>query len=222
MVISNSIFSFFKRLKLNNNREWFLENKSVFKSHESQIKIFGEELKNRLNKFDNIDRFKVFRIYRDIRFSKDKTPFKTHFGLTWHRIKPKYRGGYYLHLCPGNNFLACGFWDPNPNDLKRIRQELIFDAQDFKELINTTSFQSNWGELKGSELKTAPRGVDKNHPDIKLIRKKQFIFSINYSNKEVCEKNFIDRLEESIKKVRPFVDYMSELLTTDENGESLL
>ena len=222
MVISNSIFSFFKRLKLNNNREWFLENKSVFKSHESQVKIFGEELKNRLNKFDNIDRFKVFRIYRDIRFSKDKTPFKTHFGLTWHRIKPKYRGGYYLHLCPGNNFLACGFWDPNPNDLKRIRQELIFDAQDFKELINTTSFQSNWGELKGSELKTAPRGVDKNHPDIKLIRKKQFIFSINYSNKEVCEKNFIDRLEESIKKVRPFVDYMSELLTTDENGESLL
>jgi len=222
MVISNSIFSFFKRLKLNNNREWFLENKSVFKSHESQIKIFGEELKNRLNKFDNIDRFKVFRIYRDIRFSKDKTPFKTHFGLTWHRIKPQYRGGYYLHLCPGNNFLACGFWDPNPNDLKRIRQELIFDAQDFKELINTTSFQSNWGELKGSELKTAPRGVDKNHPDIKLIRKKQFIFSINYSNKEVCEKNFIDRLEESIKKVRPFVDYMSELLTTDENGESLL
>ena len=222
MVLSNSIFSFFKKLKLNNNREWFLENKSVFKSHESQVKIFGEELKNRLNKFDNIDRFKVFRIYRDIRFSKDKTPFKTHFGLTWHRIKPKYRGGYYLHLCPGNNFLACGFWDPNPNDLKRIRQELIFDAQDFKELINKTSFQSNWGELKGSELKTAPRGVDKNHPDIKLIRKKQFIFSINYSNKEVCEKNFIVSLEESIKKVRPFVDYMSEVLTTDENGESLL
>ena len=222
MVLSNSIFGFFKRLKLNNNREWFLENKSVFKSHESQVKIFGEELKNRLNKFDNIDRFKVFRIYRDIRFSKDKTPFKTHFGLTWHRIKPQYRGGYYLHLCPGNNFLACGFWDPNPNDLKRIRQELIFDAQDFKELINKTSFQSNWGELKGRELKTAPRGVDKNHPDIKLIRKKQFIFSINFSNKEVCEKNFIDRLEKSLKKVRPFVDYMSEVLTTDENGESLL
>ena len=222
MVLSNSIFDFFKKLKLNNNREWFTEHKPTFKSEEVQVKAFGEELKNRLNKFDNIDRFKVFRIYRDVRFSKDKTPFKTHFGLTWHRIKPQYRGGYYLHLCPGNNFLACGFWDPNPNDLKRIRQELIFDAQDFKELINKTSFQSNWGELKGRELKTAPRGVDKNHPDIKLIRKKQFIFSINFSNKEVCEKNFMDRLEKSLKKVRPFVDYMSEVLTTDENGESLL
>jgi len=222
MVLSNSIFSFFKELKLNNNREWFLENKPIFKSHESQVKIFGEELKSSLNKFDNIDRFKVFRIYRDVRFSKDKTPFKTHFGLTWHRIKPQFRGGYYLHLSPGNNFLACGFWDPSPNDLKRIRQELIFDSQNFKDLINENSFRSTWGELKGNELKTAPRGVDKNHPDIELIRKKQYIFSINYSNKEVCEKNFVNRLQDSIKKIRPFVNYMSEVLTTDENGESLI
>lgn len=222
MVLSNSIFSFFKELKLNNNREWFLENKPIFKSHESQVKIFGEELKSSLNKFDNIDRFKVFRIYRDVRFSKDKTPFKTHFGLTWHRIKPQFRGGYYLHLSPGNNFLACGFWDPSPNDLKRIRQELIFDYQNFKDLINENSFRSTWGELKGNELKTAPRGVDKNHPDIELIRKKQYIFSINYSNKEVCEKNFVNRLQDSIKKIRPFVNYMSEVLTTDENGESLI
>lgn len=222
MVLSNSIFSFFKELKLNNNREWFLENKPIFKSHESQVKIFGEELKSSLNKFDNIDRFKVFRIYRDVRFSKDKTPFKTHFGLTWHRIKPQFRGGYYLHLSPGNNFLACGFWDPSPNDLKRIRQELIFDSQNFKDLINENSFRLTWGELKGNELKTAPRGVDKNHPDIELIRKKQYIFSINYSNKEVCEKNFVNRLQDSIKKIRPFVNYMSEVLTTDENGESLI
>ena len=114
MILSNAIFSFFKKLHSNNNRDWFLKHKPTFKSHESQVKIFGEELKNRLNKFDDIDRFKVFRIYRDVRFSKDKTPFKTHFGLTWHRIKPQFRGGYYLHISPGNNFLACGFWDPNP------------------------------------------------------------------------------------------------------------
>ena len=112
--------------------------------------------------------------------------------------------------------------DPRPDDLKIIRQELIFDSQDIKDLINKPSFHSTWGELKGSELKTAPRGMDKNHPDIELIRKKQYIFSINYSNKEVCQKNFIDRVEEAIKKARPFVDYMSEVLTTDENGESLL
>ena len=100
MMLSKSIFTFFKELKANNNREWFLNNKPTFKQHEDQVKIFGEELKNRLNDFDSIDRFKLFRIYRDVRFSKDKTPFKTHFGLTWHRTKPLYRGGYYLHISP--------------------------------------------------------------------------------------------------------------------------
>ena len=127
-----------------------------------------------------------------------------------------------MHISPGNNFLACGFWDPNPADLRRIRQELVYDAKEFKEIMNASVFQSTWGELKGSELKTAPRGIDKNHPEIELIRKKQYIFSIQYSDKQVCEKGFIDSIEQAIKRVRPFVDYMSDVLTTDENGESIL
>jgi len=221
MILSNTIFGFFKELKINNDREWFLKNKSIFKKHEVQIKNFGEELKNRLNEFDSIDRFKLFRIYRDVRFSKDKTPFKTHFGLTWHRTKPLYRGGYYLHISPGKNFLACGFWDPNPNDLKRIRQELEYDAKEFRNIISAKEFSSIWGNLEGSELKTAPRNFDKKHADIDLIRKKQYIFSINFSDIEVCDTGFINKLENALKKVRPFTDYMSDVLTTDENGESL-
>ena len=221
MMLSKSIFTFFKELKVNNNREWFLKNKPTFKQHEVQVKIFGEELKNRLNEFDSIDRFKLFRIYRDVRFSKDKTPFKTHFGLTWHRTKPLYRGGYYLHISPEKNFLACGFWDPNPNDLKRIRKELEHDANEFRDIINAKEFSSVWGVLEGSELKTAPRNFDKNHPDIDLIRKKQYIFTINFSNKEICEPNFVNRLEDALIKVKPFTNYMSDVLTTDENGESL-
>ena len=221
MTLSNTIFGFFKELKVNNDREWFLKNKPIFKKHEVQVKNFGEELKNRLNEFDSIDRFKLFRIYRDVRFSKDKTPFKTHFGLTWHRTKPLYRGGYYLHISPGKNFLACGFWDPNPNDLKRIRKELEYDAKEFRNIINTKAFSSTWGNLEGSELKTAPRNFDKNHADIDLIRKKQYIFSINFSDIEVCDLWFIDELEKALKKVKPFTDYMSDVLTTDENGESL-
>ena len=220
MVLSSSL-SFFKKLKKNNNRDWFAENKPKFKELELEIKAFGEELKDRLNEFDNVDRFKLFRIYRDIRFSKDKTPFKTHFGLTWHRTKPLYRGGYYLHISPGKNFLACGFWDPNPNDLKRIRKELEYDAKELRDIISSKEFFSVWGNLEGSELKTAPRNFDKNHPDIDLIRKKQFIFSISYSDEEVCELQFINKLENALKMVRPFTDYMSDVLTSDENGEPL-
>jgi uncharacterized protein (TIGR02453 family) len=220
MVLSSSV-SFFKKLKKNNNREWFAENKPKFKELELEIKAFGEELKDRLNEFDNVDRFKLFRIYRDIRFSKDKTPFKTHFGLTWHRTKPLYRGGYYLHISPGKNFLACGFWDPNPNDLKRIRKELEYDAKEFRDIISSKEFFSVWGNLEGRELITAPRNFDKNHPNIDLIRKKQYIFSISFSDKEVCEPQFINKLENALKTVRPFTDYMSDVLTSDENGESL-
>ena len=220
MVLSSSV-SFFKKLKKNNNRDWFAENKPKFKELEFEIKAFGEELKDRLNEFDNVDRFKLFRIYRDIRFSKDKTPFKTHFGLTWNRTKPLYRGGYYLHISPGKNFLACGFWDPNINDLKRIRKELEYDAKEFRDIISSKEFFSVWGKLEGSELKTAPRNFDKNHPDIDLIRKKQYIFSISFSDEEVCEPQFINKLENALKMVRPFTNYMSDVLTSDENGEPL-
>ncbi len=222
MTLSNEVFIFLKKLRLNNNREWFQVNKLNFKSQEERIKGFGEELKNRLELSDKIDSFKVFRIYRDVRFSKDKTPYKIHFGLTWTRTKPKYRGGYYLHISPGNNFLACGFWDPNSNDLNRIREELILDSSEFKGVINSSSLKNIWGDLKGNELKTSPRGVDKSHADISLIRKKQYIFSIAYSDEEVCQEGFINKVEIALKEIRPFLDYMSDVLTTDKNGEPLL
>ena len=221
MVLSISV-SFFKKLKKNNNRDWFAENKPKFKELELEIKAFGEELKDRLNEFDNIDRFKLFRIYRDIRFSKDKTPFKTHFWLYWNRVKPQLRGGYYLHVSPSNNFLACGFWDPNSKDLHRIRKEFLHDTKEFRDIISSKEIYSVWGSLEGSELKTAPRNFDKNHPGIDLIRKKQFVFKISYADVEVFDKKFINKIEKAIKTIRPFLNYMTEVLTTDENGESLI
>ena len=222
MIIRKDVFHFLKKLKTNNDRDWFNDNKSNFKLIEKEIKLFGEELKNRFNEHDEIDLFKLFRIYRDIRFSKDKTPFKTHFGLTWHRTKPMNRGGYYFHIEPNNSFLACGFWDPNPKDLYRIRREIFFDSSELKKIILKNEFLHVWGKLKGNELKTAPRNFDKSHPDISLIRKKQYIFSIKYSDQEVLNDAFIEQLNLAIKTVRPFVDYMSEILTTNENGESII
>ena len=222
MIIRKEVFHFLKKLKTNNDRDWFNDNKSNFKLIEKEIKLFGEELKNRFNEHDEIDLFKLFRIYRDIRFSKDKTPFKTHFGLTWHRTKPMNRGGYYFHIEPNNSFLACGFWDPNPKDLYRIRREIFFDSSELKKIILKNEFLHVWGKLKGNELKTAPRNFDKSHPDISLIRKKQYIFSIKFSDQEVLNDTFIEKLNLAIKTVRPFVDYMSEILTTNENGESII
>ena len=222
MQLPKDLFSFFSDLQQNNNRDWFMEHKPRFKSLETQVKSFGELLKDQLNQHDHIDRFKLFRIYRDVRFSKDKTPYKTHFGLTWHRTKPLYRGGYYLHLSPNNNFLACGFWDPNPADLKRIRQEIDIEGEEYRSILNNKTFKSVWGELQGEAVKTAPKGYVKDHPYIDLLRFKQHIFTINYSDKEICQPDFIDRADSVLQAVRPFVDYMSEVLTTNADGESLV
>ena len=222
MQFSSDLFSFFTDLQQNNNRDWFMDHKPTFKALETQVKAFGEQLKDQLNQHDSIDRFKLFRIYRDVRFSKDKTPYKTHFGLTWHRTKPLYRGGYYLHLSPGNSFLACGFWDPNPADLKRIRQEIDIDGEEYRSILNNKRFKSVWGELQGEAVKTAPKGYTKDHPHIDLLRFKQHIFTINYSDSEICQPDFIDRADSVLQAVRPFVDYMSEVLTTNADGESLV
>lgn len=222
MQLSPEIFSFFSQLEQNNNREWFEAHKPQFKALETSVKQFGETLKDHLNTHDSIDRFKLFRIYRDVRFSKDKTPYKTHFGLTWHRTKPELRGGYYLHLSPKDIFLACGFWDPSPADLKRIRQELAVDGDEYRDIINAPDFKNTWGELHGAAVKTAPKGYAKDHPQIDLLRFKQHLFSIRYTQAQATAPDFLDRLNAALQAVRPFVDFMSNVLTTNADGERLV
>ena len=222
-MISKDVFSFLKKLKQNNNREWFHEHKTVFKELELGVKQFYAQVYEQLNTVDSIDTFKIFRIYRDVRFSKNKLPYKTHFGGSFHRTKPELRGGYYLHIAPQNeSFIATGFWDPNKEDLFRIRKEFEIDSEELRELMVQTEFKSVWGELQGDELKSAPRGFDKLDPNIDLIRRKQFIFTKKFTDKEVLSKGFRQQIITDFKVIRPYFDYMSAVLTTNLNGESTL
>ncbi|MDC6351545.1 DUF2461 domain-containing protein [Zeaxanthinibacter sp. PT1] len=213
---------FLKRLAKNNNREWFTEHKKEFKAVESSVKEFYNSLHQRMSLHDEIEKFKMFRIYRDVRFSKDKTPYKTHFAGSYARAGEHRRGGYYLRIKPGETFIAVGFWEPNKEDLLRIRKEFENDASEFREIITSPGIRGTWGSLQGEELKTAPKGFDKEHPDIDLIRKKQFIFVKNYTDKEVMDPGFIEDVNSSFKAIRPYFDLMSDILTTNLNGESLL
>ena len=111
-IINPDLFSFFSKLKENNNRDWFQSNKAEFKLLEGQVKLFMKQIEVNLQIHDKIEKAKMFRIYRDVRFSKNKTPYKNHFGISFHREKPALRGGYYLHLEPDNSFLGVGFGHP--------------------------------------------------------------------------------------------------------------
>ena len=223
MSIPKSVFDFFKKLEKNNNRDWFNEHKPEFKSIEAEAKQAYQELNEMLNAHDEIEKFKMFRIYRDVRFSKNKLPYKTHLGGSYGRKKPELRGGYYLHIQPNNkSFIATGFWQPNKEDLLRIRKEFEQDDSEIREIINNKKFKDVWGEFEGDEVKTAPKGFSKEHKAIDLIKKKQFVFTKKYTDKEVLSPNFIKEVDVSFKAIRPYFDYMSDVLTTDLNGVSLL
>lgn len=222
-TIPRETFAFLERLEKNNNREWFNENKKEFKEIEAEVKQVYNQLFEMLNKHDDVDKMKMFRIYRDVRFSKNKLPYKTHFGGSFNRTKPKLRGGYYLHIQPTNeSFIATGFWEPHKDDLFRIRKEFEQDDDEIRKIINKKSFKSIWGEIVGDELKTAPKGFSKEHKAIDLIRKKQFIFVKKYTDLEVLSSGFIDDVNRSFKAIRPYFNYMSDVLTTDLNGVSLI
>ena len=222
-TIPKETLTFLNKLSKNNNRDWFNEHKPEFKAIEAKVKSAYNHLGELLNAHDQIEKIKIFRIYRDVRFSKNKQPYKTHFGGSFARKKPELRGGYYLHIQPNDeSFIATGFWEPNKEDLLRIRKEFEMDDSEMRNILNNKSFKSTWGTLVGDELKTAPKGFDKEHPDIDLIRKKGYIAIQHFSDEEVLAPEFLTRVDHAFKALRPFFDYMSDVLTTNLNGESLL
>lgn len=221
--IPKEVLSFLNSLKENNNREWFNDRKPKFKELEKQMKSFYAEIELFLNQEDDIQRTKAYRIYRDIRFSKDKTPYKKHFAAIFIRRKPALRGSYYIHIEPnGKSHLGGGFWKPNKEDLLRVRKEWEIDEEEIVEILEENNFKNTWGKMKGESLKTAPRGFDKNHPAIDLINYKQWIFSRSLSDEEILSADFAKKAADYFKALRPFFDYMSSVLTTDLNGVSIL
>lgn len=223
MQFEKSSLSYLKNLKLNNNRDWFAEHKPTFIEAQNNAKELYAEIRNNLEKHDEIEKFKLFRIYRDVRFSKDKTPYKAHFAGSFSRLGKQLRGGYYLRIRPGESFLAGGFWEPNKEDLLRIRKEIEVDASEIREILEDKNYQHYFGNtFDGEELKTAPRGFDKEHPDVDLLRKKGFIAVRNFTDEEVLSYNFISEVDNSYKALRPFFNLFSDILSTNLNGESLI
>lgn len=220
--IPGSGFNFLKKLKKNNNREWFNAHKADYQKEHGQIEIFADALLQQLNKHDVIEtpsgKKSVHRIYRDIRFSADKTPYKTNFSGNFRRATKYRRGGYYFHLEPGNSIIAGGFWGPNTHDLKRIRDEIAFDAAPLRKILKSRTFVTTFETLKGEQLKSAPRGFDAGHEALDLLRYKQFLLIRRFSDEEVLSPDFLHAASQTFKNMRPFFDYMSEVLTTDVNG----
>ena len=226
MTIEKSTVDFLKALARNNNREWFTKNKARYVHAQQNTIAWLDTLIAEMNKHDRLQtqngKEALYRIYNDVRFSDDKTPYNPRFAGNLKRVKPFLRGGYYFWIKPGASRIGAGFTYPNAQDLLRIRQDINLNHADWRKLLKQKKLQSVFGDMQGEQVKTAPRGFPKDHPAIDLLRFKQFWFEKSYTDTEVISKKFLQQVNSDFKTIRPFFDYMTEVLTTDANGISLI
>ena len=221
--IPASSLDFLKQLQQNNNREWFNDHKKDYLQQLEIIEKFANGLLAELNTHDVIEtpsgKKALQRIYRDTRFSADKTPYKKYWGGGFTRATSQRRGGYYFHLEHGNTFVAGGFWSPSAQDLKRVREDINYDAAPLRKILSSKSFTSTFGTLQGEQVKTSPKGFDATNEAIDLLRYKQFLLVKRFTDEEVTSPNFLKQASQAYKNMRPFFDYMSGVLTNNSNGQ---
>lgn len=224
-AIDKGSLDFLVKLANNNDREWFSRNKDQYISAHEDIVAFASVLLAEMNSHDNIEtesgKASLFRIYKDVRFSKEKIPYNTHWSGGFKRATKQLRGGYYFHIQPGASFVAGGFWAPNAQDLQRIRQDIDLNHNDWNKMLSDRKLRTTFGTMIGDKVASAPRGYAKDHIAIGLLQHKQFLLQHHFTDKEVLERNFARNASETFKKMRPFLNYMSEILSTDANGELL-
>jgi len=217
-IISKKTLKFLKDIQKNNNREWYNKNKDYYKEAHDNFKAFVADVEIELNKTDEIEKVKHFRIYRDVRFSKDKTPYNIHFSSSFTRAGVHRRGGYYLRISAEGNFILGGFFNPEPKDMKLIRDQISADPKPLRKILKSKKFASTFGTLHGEQVKSAPRGYSKEDPAIDLLRYKQLLAHREISNQIVTSDKFKKEVVNTFKAMRPFFDYMSDILTHDLNG----
>lgn len=213
-MIKNKTLNFLKNLEINNNREWFNENKELYLEAKDDVVSFIEDLIQEIAEFDEeilkIDPKKaVFRIYRDIRFSKNKTPYKKHFGASLGMKKGKKTSGYYLHIEPGKSFLAGGVYQPEPSALKEIRKEISASGEEFLAILENEDFRNNFRGLSVEQkLIRIPAGFEKDNPMAEHLKLKSFTVSHPISDEQLLNKNAAKSFAKIFKSMKPLNDFM--------------
>jgi uncharacterized protein (TIGR02453 family) len=217
-MIDPRTLQFLADLAANNHKEWFQDNRDKYEIARANFLDICSEVLSGLQEFQsnlmNTDVKKcVLRINRDIRFSKDKRPYKTYFAAGFGPGgKGSGQADYYLQIMPGGeSFLGGGMWAPSPSNLSKWRQEIDYNSEVLKELIENKTFKSHFPERYGEQLKTTPKGYSADHPDIDLLRYKELFFYKKYTDKEVCSTDFAQNIVSECRILKPYLDYINEL-----------
>ena len=214
----NTIFSFLKKLKKNNNRVWFKAHKDEYDKARAEFEAFLAALIAEIGKFDKSVRYlepqdTMFRIYRDMRFSRDKHPYKLNFGASIVAGTRKTgKAGYYIHIQPGDSGLAGGIWHPGPKMLERIREAIDKDGAAFKKIVNKASFKKYFGKLTGDRLKRAPRDYAEGHPYIEFLKQKDFIAFHKLPDSQVRAKDFAKVAARVFRELKALDDFLNDAI----------
>lgn len=211
-----TVLTFIKELKENNNRDWFNAHKSTYLESLEIFRDFANDLISGISTFDptvgNLEaRDTIFRIYRDVRFSKDKQPYKTHFGCWVAKGGRKSTdAGYYFHLDPGKSFMAAGVWMPPKEQLNLIREEILFNPDPYLKLVHDIEMDPGY-ERGGKEdmLKKGPAGFPKDFIHMEEVKYKHYIWSRSYSDTEIMKSHFVNEVVEDFKGLYPLVSYLN-------------
>jgi uncharacterized protein (TIGR02453 family) len=209
-MIEKASLEFLKKLSKNNNKEWFDKNRPTYELAKINFKEFVNELIISTAKFDSAVKHLeskgcIFRINRDVRFSKNKSPYKNNFGAS---ISPggkkSFAAGYYLQIQPGASFIAGGMWQPPTPQINAIRQEIDYNTAEFKKIIGAKDFKKYFGKLSDEDkLITAPKGFEKTHPEIELLKFKSYITLHNLKDEDVLSKTFLKHSIDIMKAMYP-------------------
>lgn len=208
-VFGRELFQFLAELKFNNERAWFEANRGRWERFvKGPVAAFGEALLVRLRKLDrSYDRVRVFRIHRDTRFSRDKSPYKTNAGLHFvHRAcsGDAHAPGFYVHLEPGESFVAGGIWEPDARTLGRIRAQILARPARWAPLSRLP--------LEGESYVRPPKGVDPAHRFVADLKRKSFVAWTAFPDERVVGPGFLDRAEQACRKTAPLVKFLNEAL----------
>lgn len=224
-MITKDSLQFLADLKANNNRDWFLNNKKRYelfkKDYHQLVGSFLDAMKPLDPSLELLEiKNCTFRINRDIRFSKDKTPYKTHLSVWMSSgAKGNNRSGYYIHIEKDKSFIAGGLYCPEAEDLKKIRKEIAFFYNDLEAILQEKNFKKEFKDFDRNEtnvLKNPPRGYEKDHPAIDFLKLKSFESTQHFDFSEVLKKDFVQNMSQKLIALRPLNEFMNRALTTDE------
>jgi uncharacterized protein (TIGR02453 family) len=224
-MLTKDSLEFLEDLKANNNRNWFLDSKKRYEIFKKDYQQLVSDFLDAMKPLDpSLEMLEVknctFRINRDIRFSKDKSPYKDHLGI-WlsSGAKGMNRSGYYVHIAKSGSFIAGGLYCPEAEDLKKMRKEIAYFHDDLEEIIAAGNFKKEFGDFDRNEknlLKNPPRGYEKEHPAIEFLKLKSFETSQKFEIEEVTKKDFVAKMTKRLIVLKPLNDFINRALTSED------